>query len=279
MITGDGNLLELQGTLRYTIAHPRAYLFEAADPDAILRSTAESVLRQTVAGRGFAELLTSDLGRFQEKALERLRRRCGEYGGKGMGIRLEGLDLHDLHPPQEVVDSYHDVTRAMEKRDLLINQGQEKALRDERRQQAEGIKQVREAEAEAQKKLLFAEMNRAAFAGRYRLRNRLGLAKEWRLFRDACKEMSNGRPAAEAAKAFRRRREEALAQQQTLMDFRTYWEALSAALANRDKIFIDADKVPGRRNLWLLPPGLFGSPMPGMMPAPRTPPPEIRGEP
>ncbi len=279
MITGDGNLLELQGTLRYTIADPRAYLFDAADPESILRSTAESVLRETVAGRGFAELLTSDLGRFQQKALERLRRRCGEYGSKGMGIRLEGLDLHDLHPPQEVVDAYHDVTRAMEKRDLLINRGEEKVLRDERRQQSEGLKQVREAEAEAQQKLLLAEANRAAFAGRYRLRHRLALAEEWRLFRDACKEISKGRPAADAAKEYRRRREEALAQQQALMDFRSYWEALSAALANRDKIFIDADKVPGRRNLWLVPPGLFGFPMPGMMPAPRPQAPEIRGEP
>jgi Cu+-exporting ATPase len=279
MITGDGNLLELQGTLRYTIVDPRAYLFESADPEALLRGTAESVLRETVAGRGFAELLTSDLGRFQEKALQRMRQRCGEYGGKGMGVYLEGLDLHDLHPPQEVVDAYHDVTRAMEKRDLLINQGEEKVLRDERRQQAEGLKQVREAEAEAQKKILYAQANQAAFAGRYRLRHRLDLVQEWRLFRDAWKEMSKGRSAAEVGTEYLRRRDEALAQQQTLMDFRAYWDALSAALANREKIVIDADKVPGRRNLWLVPFPPFGFPVPGMMPAPRTQPSEIRGEP
>ncbi len=127
-------------------------------------------------------MLTSDRGRFQEQALERLRQRCGDYGDKGMGIRLEGLDLHDLHPPHDVVAAYHDVTRAMEKRDLLINRGEEKVLRDERRQQAEGLKQVREAEAESQKKILFAQANRTAFEGRYRLRHRLALAEEWRLF-------------------------------------------------------------------------------------------------
>lgn len=279
MITGDGNLLELQGTLRYTITDPRAYLFDAADPDALLRGTAESVLRETVAGRGFAELLTSDLGRFQENALERMRQRCGEYGNKGMGIRLEGLDLHDLHPPQEVVDAYHDVTRAMEKRDLLINQGEEKVLRDERRQLAEGLKQVREAEAEAQKKIAFAQANQTAFVGRYQLRRRLDLAEEWRLFRTAWQEMSKGRPAAEAVKEYLHRREAALTQQQMLMDFRAYWDTLSAALANREKIVIDADKVPGRRNLWLIPIGPFGFPMPGMMPAPRSQPPDPRSEP
>ncbi len=279
MITGDGNLIELQGTIRYTISDVQAYLFEAADPEAILRSAAESVLRETVAGRTFADLLTTDRSRFQAKAMERLRQRCGDLSGKGIGIRLEGLDLHDLHPPQDVVSAYHDVTRAMEKRDKLINEGEENVLRSERRQQAEGLKQVREAEAEAQKKILLAQANQAAFAGRYQLRHRLELAQEWRLFQQAWKEMSKGRSAADVGAEYLRRREEALVQQQMLMDFRAYWEALSAALANREKIIIDADKVPGRRNLWLVPLGPFGFPMPGMMPAPRSQPPDPRSEP
>jgi Cu+-exporting ATPase len=279
MITGDGNLIELQGTIRYTIVDPRAFLFEAADPEAILRSAAESVLREAVAGRTFAELLTSNRGRFQEIALERLRRRCAEYGNNGIGIRLEGLDLHDMHPPQDVVPAYHDVTRAMETRDLLINQGEEKVLRDERRQQADGLKQVREAEAEARKRTLLAQADRASFDGRYRLRHRLDLAEECRLFRAAWEEMSKGRPAAEVGEEYLRRRDEALAEKQMLIDFRAYWDALSAALANRDKVIIDADNVPGRRNLWLIPLGPFGFPMPGMVPAPQTRPPNPRGEP
>jgi Cu+-exporting ATPase len=278
MITGDGNLIELQGTIRYTIADPRAYLFEAADPGAILRSAAESVLRETVAGRTFAELLTSNRGPIQEKALERLRRRCAEYGDNGIGIRLEGLDLHDLHPPQDVVSAYHDVTRAMEKRDLLVNLGEEKVLRDERRQQADGLKQVREAEAESQKKILFAQANQAAFEGLYRLRHRLDLADEWRLFHAAWKKLSKGRPASEVGQEYLRHRHEALVQKQMLMDFRAYWDALTAALANREKILIDADKVPGRRNLWLVPLGPFGFPMPGMVPPVRQQPSDPRSE-
>ena len=160
MITGDGNLIELQGTLRYSISNPRAYLFETADPEAILRSAAESVLRETVAGRTFGELLTSDRGNFQEAVLKRLRQRCEDYGGKGMGIDLKGLDLHDLHPPQDVVAAYHNVTRAMEKRDQLVNEAEEKALRDERKQQADGLKQVREAEAERLQKVRVAQAQR-----------------------------------------------------------------------------------------------------------------------
>jgi Cu+-exporting ATPase len=269
MITGDGNLIELQCTLRYTLAHPRAYLFETADPDAILRSAAESVLRETVAGRTFGELLTSERGGFQETALKRLRQRCEEYGGSGMGIDLQGLDLHDLHPPQDVVAAYHNVTRAMEKRDQLVNEAEEKVLRDERRQQADGIKQVREAEAEGLRKVRLAQAQRAAFEARYQARTHLTLAEEWRLFRTAWQEMSKGRPAATVGEEYLRRRNDALAQQVLLTDFRLYWDALSDALTNREKIIIDAEKVPGRRSLWLIPLDQLRLPMPGLMP--RTP--------
>jgi P-type Cu+ transporter len=279
MITGDGNLIELQGTLRYTIAHPRAYLFETTDPDAIVRSAAESVLRETVAGRTFADLLTGERGSFQETALQRLRERCAAYGGKGMGIELKGVDLHDLHPPQDVVGAYHEVTRAMEKRDQLVNEAEEQVLRDERKEQAEAVKVVRDAEADRLQRIRFAQADKAAFEARYRARSRLDLAEEWQLFSAAWKEMGKRRTPSEVGEEYLRRREEALARQEVLTDFRLYWDTLSEALTNRDKIIIDADKVPGRRSLWLLPSSPFGLSMPGMMPAPRSTPGETRGEP
>jgi hypothetical protein len=106
----------------------------------------------------------------------------------------------------------------------------------------------------------------------------LDLADEWRLFSAAWREMSKGRSAAEVGEEYLRRRDEALSQQQALMDFRTYWETLSAALSGRDKIILDADKVPGRRNLWLLPLPPSGFPVPSLMPAPRPQTPDPRSE-
>jgi Cu+-exporting ATPase len=269
MITGDGNLIELQGTVRYTIADARAYLFETAEPDSILRSAAESVLRETVAGETFAKLLTSDRGRFQEYALRRLRSRCREYGADGMGIRLEGLDLHDLHPPRDVVAAYHNVTKAMEKRDQEVNKAEEQVLRDEREERAKGLRMVREAEAERLSAILFAQADVAAFQALSGVRVRLSLMDEWRLFAAAWQQVSEGLSADVVAKEYWQRREEALERQRVLTDFRLYWEALSAALSGREKILIDADKVPGRRNLWLIPFDPLRPPMPNRMPVGR----------
>ena len=67
MITGDGNLVELQATIRYVIAEPRVYLLNVREPDTILRAATESVLREAVAGQAFQDLLTVQRERFQQE--------------------------------------------------------------------------------------------------------------------------------------------------------------------------------------------------------------------
>src|SRR5262249_9107615 len=79
----------------------------------------------------------------------------------------------------------------------------------------------------------------------------------------------DGQAPGEAGRDYVRRRGEALAAKAALVDFRLYWEALSAALAGRDKVIVDADKVPGRRHLWLVAPELLRPPAPAMTPADR----------
>jgi Cu+-exporting ATPase len=253
MITGDGNLLEVQGSVRYTIANPRVYLFEVAEPVTVLRSAAESVLRETVAGRPMADLLTADRSAFQREALKRLEQRCAGYGPEGLGLRLEGLSLHDLHPPQEVVRAYHDVTNAMEKRDKRVNEAEANRIASRRRQEGQSLQAVRKAEAERFARVELAKAARAEFEARYRARSALGAAQEWALARDAFAAVLHGRPPAEAGAEYLRRRGEARARREALADFRAFWDRLGTALSGRPKVLIDADQVPARRHLWLAP--------------------------
>jgi Cu+-exporting ATPase len=253
LITGNNYLLELQGTVRYTIARPRVYLFDVADPEAVVRSAAESVLRERVGSTPFAEILTTDRGALQAQVLKELSARCAAYGPEGLGIRLEGLALHDLHPPQEVVRAYHDVTRAMETRDLLVNQAEAEVVKKVARQEGDNLQIVRRAEAAHDDEVRMAEARLAVFTARYEQRSQLPWSQEWQLFRDAWKAVDRGVPAEQAGREYQRRRGEALAVQAALTDFRLYWDMLAGALTGRDKVFIDSDKVPGRRSLWMLP--------------------------
>ena len=65
-------------------------------------------------------------------------------------------------------------------------------------------------------------------------------------------------------------REELQPEARGVMDFRMFWDSLDKALVGRDKVIIDADKVPGRRHLLFLDPDQFRSPLPSFMLPDRT---------
>jgi Cu+-exporting ATPase len=226
MITGDGNMVELQASVRYTIREPRVYLFEVREPDELIRAVTESVLREAVAGRPFIELLTIDRGRFQEEVVARLSDRFRAFGTHGVGIAIDGLSLPDVHPPQEVVQAYHEVAKAMENRDRVKNEAFAGAIQQERRSEAEALKTVRSAEADRNERILSARADHDAFTAWLDTRK----------------------------------------YQAALTDFRLFWDALGKALNGREKLIIDADKVPGRRQLLLFDPDKFKIPVPVMIP-------------
>ena len=213
MITGDGELIELQGSVRYHVSEPRAYLFEVEDAPAVLKGAAESVLREQVAGRTLGDLLTVDRRRFQDEVLVRLQKRCTEYGKKGLGVRIDGVALNELHPPQEVVAAYHRVTQAMEERDQKVNRARADAAASENKQLAQTRGDIRTATAQRDAKMRLVRAQRDALLARLEVR----------------KEMPG------------------------LTDFRLYWDALTETLKDRDKVIVDSDKLPARRNLWLMP--------------------------
>src|SRR5205085_320959 len=170
-------------SVRYSVARPRVYLFEVSQPKETVRSAAESVLREMIAGRPFAELLTSEREDFQREARERLEIRLRESGPHGLGIRLDGIALHDLHPPQKVVASYYAVTRAMEARDRRVNEALTRALSKERDEHAKNRRAVYLAEADYTRRVEEVEARRDVFREQAALR-RLTARQQWLLWYD-----------------------------------------------------------------------------------------------
>ncbi|MCI0456524.1 MAG: FtsH protease activity modulator HflK [Gemmataceae bacterium] len=270
MITGDGNLVEVQASVRYRLHDPHVYLFQVRDTDEVVRAGAEAVLRRLIAGRAFQELLTTKRQEFQSEALSRLAARCAEYK---LGIELDGLALHDLHPPQEVVEAYHKVAGAMQERDRRVNEAEASALRMQRTAEAEATEIVARARAAKTEVIKQAEAEQARFLAWSRARGRLSFAQEWPLALEAVDGLLAGVPPEQVYATFERQRSEAVALQSSLIDFGLYWEALSRALAERDLVLIDADeKMLGRRQLLLFDLDQFRVPVPILMPN-REPPP------
>ena len=254
MPTGDGNLIEMLATLQFRVSEPRRFLLEVKNPEEILRSTLEAVLRESAAGENFLQLLTDRRGDFQREAFRRLQQRMESYGNAGLGVTLEGLSLRDLHPPTDVVPSFHLVAQAAEEHDKRVKDAEADALRIRRQAESEAIELERKAQAAANKTVTSAETERDAFLAWRKVRNELSPAADKQLMAETAGLIAMGWDPTSAMLDLERRRRERLELQAFLVDFRLTWNALAETLSQRDKVFIDADKLPGRRTLMLFGP-------------------------
>src|SRR5205823_8639892 len=132
--------------------------------------------------------------------------------------------------------AYHDVTKAMEERDRLVNLAQAEALRKKRAAHASALQVVRQAEASAHERIVQTEAAQVSFLARHQIRMRLSLAEEGRLLWQAFLALYRGQAPAVVLHAYERQRQERIAAQIVLTDFRLFWDALAQALGGREKV-------------------------------------------
>jgi regulator of protease activity HflC (stomatin/prohibitin superfamily) len=129
LVTGDQSLVELAATIQYRIADVRAYRFGSADPESLLASLAEGAIREAVASRPLladgdaeeSELLTAGRGPLEEQLRETIQSRADALR-LGIEILPRGVCLQDVHPPQDVVAAFRDVSSAFKEKERMKNE-------------------------------------------------------------------------------------------------------------------------------------------------------------
>jgi Cu+-exporting ATPase len=263
MITGDGNLLVIQATVRYKVVAPEVFLFEVSDVDALVRGATESVLRGMVASRPFIDLLTIQRESFQHEVLERLRQRCADYR---LGITFDGFSLHDLHPPPKVVGAYYEVAKAMEEYDTRKLEAETAALKMTTDAKTEHDDKLRQARADAALEVEKAEADAQVFRFWIRARKTLTWDVEWNCWLGLVDDIHQGNPVVDACDAYARKRAEVRALQGKVLKSLLYRETLVQALGGRDLVLVDTPRVAGRRILALMDPELLRPPFPIFLP-------------
>ncbi|HEX4612489.1 MAG TPA: cation-translocating P-type ATPase family protein [Urbifossiella sp.] len=257
MITGDGDLVEVLATVRYHVADARRFQFGLVDPEALLRSAAESVVRELVAGGRFLDLLTVRRGGLEAEATVRLARRLDAAVPGGHGIALDGFTFHDLHPPPEVVGSYHGVAKAIQERDRVLNDAEADALRTVRRAAEEGERTVSRARTEANRQVKDADALARAFDAWVKARKDLPAEEAAAFAAERAKRLAAGEPPAAVDADQSARRARLLADRRAAIESRLSARAVAEAFRGRDKVWVDAADLPGRRQLFLLDPELL----------------------
>lgn len=170
MLTGDENIVDINFVVFWRISDPAKFLFDIRDPAETVKAASESAIRELVGQTPIQEVTTEGRRQVEERGREIIQSLMDEYGA---GIVIDEVQLQKADPPQEVIDAFRDVQRAMADRERAQNEAEAFAndIIPRARGEAERIlqggqayqqEQVARAQGEAQRFLSVLEEYRKA---------------------------------------------------------------------------------------------------------------------
>ena len=160
MLTGDENIVEAQIVVQYRVADPSKYLFRLREPEVALGAATEVALRSTVGGMTIDQVMIEERTKVQDDARVFIQRLMDAYDS---GLVITEVKLQAADPPEAVRDAFHDVVRAREDKEKLINQakGYQADILPKARGEAQKI--LRESEGYKEKRVLLAQGEASRF--------------------------------------------------------------------------------------------------------------------
>jgi membrane protease subunit HflK len=111
MLSADQNIVETNFSVLWRVDDPKLYLFNVAEPEALLHSVADSAMREVVGRSSAEEVRTERRAQIEDGVMELVQRVLKDYGA---GIAIVGVQLERADPPSEVADAFEEVQRAQQ---------------------------------------------------------------------------------------------------------------------------------------------------------------------
>jgi membrane protease subunit HflK len=121
MLTGDENIVDINFTVFWVIKDAQSYLFDIRNPDATVKSAAESAMREIVGETQIAQALAEGRGKIESETQRLLQRILDSYAA---GILVTQTQLAKVDPPAPVIESFRDVQRALADKERLRNEAE-----------------------------------------------------------------------------------------------------------------------------------------------------------
>ena len=159
MLTGDQNIIDLDFNVQWRIGNAGYFLFNTRNPVYLLKTAAESTMREIVGQATLESIMTTGRADLVNKSEILLQEIMDSYKS---GITILGVKLQKADPPSDVIDAFNDVQRARQDKERLQNEAttfknnilpRAKGEAEKILQEAEGYSQriVKTAEGEAKR--------------------------------------------------------------------------------------------------------------------------------
>ncbi len=153
LLTGDANIIHGRWSIRYTIFDPLAYAFHFSALDQILHDELDRTITRVLSRFAIDRALRTDLNALRETVETELTARGRQLG---LGLRIQGVDLLAITPPQQVAPAFDAVVQAEQERSRKISEAHAYATRA--MNEAHGQAARTRMEGETYKRTLLADL-------------------------------------------------------------------------------------------------------------------------
>jgi membrane protease subunit HflK len=193
LLTGDENLVVATLLIQYTVSQPKAYLYETADADGLLKRITQHETIGMLAGLSVDEVLT--IGRFQIQS--RLKKEIqATADAYRLGIQIVSVQIQSIQPPREVAKAFRDVASAREDKHKLVQRARGERNRRMPKARGQAGLIVSEAVAYAQEVVEMAHGDAQRFLAAWEEYRKAKTLTALRLYHEAMEEVL---PKAEKA--------------------------------------------------------------------------------
>ena len=157
MITSDFNFVNVDFFLEYRVTDPVQYLYASEEPTFILKTLAQSYIRDTIGLYPVDDVITTGKNQIQSEIKDKIAARID---AEDIGLQLVNITIQDAEPPTlEVLAAFKEVENAKQGADTAVNNANKyrseklpaaEAQADQIVQNAEAVKEGRINEAAGQ---------------------------------------------------------------------------------------------------------------------------------
>jgi modulator of FtsH protease HflK len=121
MLTGDENIIDIDVAVFWRINDASAFLFNTANPEALVRAVAESSMREVIGRTPIQPALTEARAQIETDVFKQTQEILDRYKA---GVEVTQVQLQKVDPPAAVIESFRDVQRANTDAERMRNEAE-----------------------------------------------------------------------------------------------------------------------------------------------------------
>lgn len=187
MITSDYNFVNVDFYAEYRVTDPIKYLYNSAEPEHILKTIAQSYIRDTIGVYPVDEVITTGKNKIQSEIKEKIMNRMEQ---EDLGIQLVNIVIQDATPPtEEVLAAFKAVETARQGKETAINNANKYKSERMPAAEAEADRIVKDAEAAKEARINEANGQVSRFESMYKEYQQYPLITKQRMYYEAMEEI------------------------------------------------------------------------------------------